>query len=31
MPNGESWPPVTDGAVEFEEENNWLLVTASGT
>ena len=31
MPNGESWLPVTDGAVEFEEENNWLLVTASGT
>ena len=31
MSDGKSWLPVTDGPVEFEEENNWLLVTASGT
>ena len=31
MANGESWLPVTDGAVEFEEENNRLLFTTSGT
>jgi hypothetical protein len=27
----ESQPPGTDEAVEFEEENNWLLFTTSGT
>jgi hypothetical protein len=32
MSNGESWPPVTDEVVEFEEENNWLLLfMTSGT